>query len=172
MMNIKNKYIAFIGNNEYSRKIQEILKKDFSNDSLTFISFTEIILIKFNDLLNNSLDSNSSTIKTSLKYNTDKKEFTFFIRDNWGWINSAKTEEKKNNPKKYIWWEWNWLDNLEILTNWKIKKFIWEKWAIFRAKVSINDLIIYERLILENKAENSNTYNPQFFAKMDLMSKK
>jgi len=81
-MNIKNKYIAFIGNNEYSRKIQEILKKDFSNDSLTFISFTEIILIKFNDLLNNSLDSNSSTIKTSLKYNTDKKEFTFFIRDN------------------------------------------------------------------------------------------
>jgi len=77
MMNIKNKYIAFIGNNEYSRKIQEILKKDFSNDSLTFISFTEIILIKFNDLLNNSLDSNSSTIKTSLKIIQIKKNLHF-----------------------------------------------------------------------------------------------
>jgi len=76
-MNIKNKYIAFIGNNEYSRKIQEILKKDFSNDSLTFISFTEIILIKFNDLLNNSLDSNSSTIKTSLKIIQIKKNLHF-----------------------------------------------------------------------------------------------
>lgn len=68
---------ANILDNPYNKRIQEILKEDFSNNSLDYISFSWILLHKLYDLMNNSLDANATKIKTYLKYDAEKKNLYF-----------------------------------------------------------------------------------------------
>lgn len=73
---------------------------------------------------------------------------------------------------KFLWSEWIWINNLVILSQDKLKKCIWKNWAIFKVRINIDDLKNYQRLILEWKAENPNMVNPQFWARMEQLTKK
>ena len=163
-------YINFI-TEDFKEKQRKIFELEWFTDDIELALLESIITVKLNDLFNNSLDANCTEFKTKLKYDYKKKEFTFFLRDNWEWKNAASTFYKKKS-KDFIWWAWMWLDNIRLLSRDKFRIYLWENWSIVKVKINIDDFKHYMNLIIEWKAENPNTYDPQFFAKMDDLTKK
>ena len=105
----------------------------------------EIFLFHFDEMIQNSVDAKSTIVKTRLKYDSKNKDLIFTLWDNWKWLNSINTNEKEDNYS--FWWEWIWIENLKIVSNWRFKLIRNKSGAIASVKINI---IEYKNHIFKN----------------------
>ena len=78
-------------------------------------------------------------IRVRWKINVENETITFFVKDNWAWVNSSSTEYKKNNKKKYSWWSWIGEKILKLKTI-KHRRVSSTNWSVVVAKLSLRDI--------------------------------
>jgi len=82
------------------------------------------------EILKNSIDANINrnffdylkTKQIKIKIYRKENEIVFLIRDNWKWSKEVSSNEKvKSN--KYLWWMWQWENNIRFFENSIVKKY-------------------------------------------------
>lgn len=140
------KYLFII--EDVRKYLENILPNNFINYQNEYVNLD---LVMLNEVLKNSIDSfvdinffrwllQTNVIKLNIYKNNNY--LIFIVKDNWMWIKSSWTEDKKWN-NKYLWQDWEW--EMFIKNCKRVKKYMRvskKKWSVIMVKIDISELEI------------------------------